>query len=79
MKILLGIEIQNAGTTPSKSNKLRNVDTVPLERKRRRSDSVLLQKPFTNRKFENQWTTQNHQQKRRLHNDCGPTKDGQLE
>ena len=31
--------------------------------------------PYTNRKFENQWT----KQKLRLHNDCGPTKDGQLE
>ena len=35
--------------------------------------------PYTNRKFKNQWTTQKRHQERRLHNDCGPTKDGQLE
>ena len=35
--------------------------------------------PYTNRKFENQRTTQNRHQKLRLHNHCGPTKDGQLE
>ena len=29
--------------------------------------------PYTNRKFENQWTTQKGHQKLRLHNDCGPT------
>ena len=29
--------------------------------------------PYTNRKFENQWTTQTCHQKLRLHNDCGPT------
>ena len=30
-------------------------------------------KPYTNRKFENQWTTQKRHQKLRLHNDCWPT------
>ena len=34
---------------------------------------------YTNRKFENQWTTQKRHQKLRLHNDCGPTYDGQLD
>ena len=36
-------------------------------------------KPHTNRKFENQRATQKRHQNLRLHNDCGPTKDGQLE
>ena len=36
-------------------------------------------KPYTNRTFENQWTTQKRHQKLRLHNDSGPTKEGQLE
>ena len=34
--------------------------------------------PHTNRKFENQRTTHKRHQKLRLHNDCGPTYDGQL-
>ena len=29
--------------------------------------------PSTNRKFENQWTTQKRDKKLQLHNDCGPT------
>ena len=29
--------------------------------------------PYTNRKIENQWTTQKRHQKLRLHDDCGPT------
>ena len=29
--------------------------------------------PYTNRKFNNQLTTQRRHQKRRIHNDCGPT------
>ena len=35
--------------------------------------------PYTNGKFENQRTTHKRHQKLRLHNDCGLTKDGQLE
>ena len=35
--------------------------------------------PYTNRKFENQRITHKRHQKLRLHNDCGPTQDGQLE
>ena len=34
---------------------------------------------YTNWKFENKYTTQKRHQKFRLHNDCGPTSDGQLE
>ena len=29
--------------------------------------------PYTNRQFENQWTTQKRHQKLRLHNEFGPT------
>ena len=35
--------------------------------------------PFTNRKFNNQLTTQKRHHKLRLHNDCEPIEDGQLE
>ena len=33
---------------------------------------------YTNRKIENQWTTQKRLKRLRLHNDCGPTSDSQL-
>ena len=33
----------------------------------------------TNKNFENQWTTHKRHQKLQIHNDCGPTTDGQLE
>ena len=36
-------------------------------------------KLFTNRKFENKWTTQKRHQKIPLNNDCGSTLKGQLE
>ena len=48
--------------------------------KKKRSDSVLRQKPFHQQKIpKSEATTQKHDQKLRLHNDCWPTKDGQLE
>ena len=53
--------------------------TFAIKRERKRSSSVLWRKPHTNRKFNKQLTTQKRQQKLRLHNDCEPTKDGQLE
>ena len=35
--------------------------------------------PYTNKELTNQLTTQKRHKNLRLHNDCGPTKDGQLE
>ena len=43
-----------------------------IKRKRRRSDSVLWQKPLYQQNFKNQWTIQKCHRKLRLHNDCGP-------
>ena len=37
------------------------------------------ERPYAKRKFNNQLITQKRHQKLRLHNDCGPTYDGQLE
>ena len=52
---------------------------VYAKTKRTRSDPVLWQKSYTNRKFNNHLTTQKRHQKLRIHKDSGPTKDGQLE
>ena len=52
-----------------------------IGRKRKRSDSVLWQKPpYTHRKFQKvTWQHKKRHQKLQLHNDCGPTWDGQME
>ena len=42
------------------------------------SYSVLWQNPYTQRKIKRNVTKQKRHQTVRLHNDCGPTKDGQL-
>ena len=50
-----------------------------FKRKGKRCDSVVRQKPLhpqTNSK--RNMTTQKRNKTLRLHNDCGPTKDGQL-
>ena len=64
------MEIENASTRSSKSNQLRNVKT-----KRRRSDSVLWQKPLHPRKYQKgKVTTQTPQKgsiKQRLRTDLG--------
>ena len=50
-----------------------------VKRTRKRSDSVLWQKPLHPQKnSKSNVTTHKRHQKLRLHNDCGPTKDGQL-
>ena len=51
-----------------------------IMRKRRRSDPVLWQNPLYQQKIRKpKDNTHKRHQKLRLHNDCGPTKDGQLE
>ena len=48
-----------------------------LKRKRKRSDSVLLQKPLQPQKPpKSNMTTHKRHKKLRLHNDCGPSEDG---
>ena len=51
-----------------------------MERKRKGSDPVLWQKPLHHRKLQkSKVTTWKRHQNFRLHNDCGPTYNGQLE
>ena len=83
LKILLKIKYQLCFSISARSVASQNLYfesfwiTKHVKRKRKISHSALWQKPLHPHKTQNVTTYKCHQ-KRRLHNDCGPTQNGQL-